>query len=121
MKYFKFILIFFLIYLFFVFPLIGRPLQIDEIFMAAAARVPGSFGNLGPAGHPPFYADILRLAHQVFGIDKSGFRLVGMACFLTDLILIYYLSQEIFKDKKRGILASLIFALHPLAIQVRCF
>jgi hypothetical protein len=85
--------------------------------MAAAARVPGSFANLGPASHPPFYADVLRLVYQVFGIDNSGFRLVGIVCFLIDLILIYYLSQEIFKDRRRGILASLIFVLHPLAIQ----
>jgi len=117
MKYIKFILGFFFIYLFFVFPLIGRPLLIDEITMAAFAKVPWSFANLGPAGHPPFYVDSLRLISQVFGIHNGGFRLIGIICFLLNLILIYQLSQLLSKDRKIGLLACLVFTLHPLAIQ----
>ncbi|MBL7196681.1 MAG: glycosyltransferase family 39 protein [Candidatus Omnitrophica bacterium] len=117
MKYFKFIILFFFIYLFLVFPFVGRPLVVDEVHFARYARVPWSFANLGPGGHPTFYIDILSFLSQVFGVNGSNLRIVGILCFLLNLVLIYKLSQEIFKNKIRGILASLIFALHPMAIQ----
>ncbi len=117
MKQFKFILLFFFIYLYFAFPLLGRPLLIDEISMAEFAQRHWSFANLGPGGHPPLYIDTLRLFSQFFGMHDNGLRIVGVLSFLFILVLIFQISKTIFKEKNTGILACLIFALHPMAIQ----
>jgi len=117
MKYFKYVIIFFFIYLFLAVPFLNRPLVVDEVDFVQFARVPWSFADLGTGAHPPFYIDTLRFLSQVFDVSGANLRIVGIICFLLNLILIYKLSHEIFKDRKRGVLASLIFALHPLAIQ----
>lgn len=117
MKDIRYIFILFIIYLFFAAPLIGRPLVTDEVAMAQAAKVKWSFADLGPGNHPPLYIDILRSFSQFFGLQDNRLRLAGILCFLLNLFLIYHLALELFKDRYVGFLASLIFALHPMAIQ----
>ena len=85
--------------------------------MAEFAKVSWSFADLGPGGHPPFYIDSLRFISQFFGLHDSGLRLIGIICFLLNLIIMYQLSLELFKNKNIGLLACLIFAIHPMAIR----
>ncbi|MDP2939639.1 MAG: glycosyltransferase family 39 protein [Candidatus Omnitrophota bacterium] len=117
MKYFKFILVFFFIYLILVFPHIWKPLVADDIYFANSAKVPLSISDFGPRLHPPLYLHILRFFSQLFGVFDNGLRIIGIICFLLNLILIYKLSQQAFHNERVGFLACLIFALHPMAIQ----
>src|SRR3989338_9087938 len=117
MKAFAFILVLFLVYLFFALPLLGRPLLTDEVAMAQVAKSGSALLSPGPGGHPPLYIDTLRFISQFLGMRDNSLRIIGLLCFIFDLVLIYQLAKIIFKDKNTGILSCLIFALQPMAIQ----
>jgi len=93
----------------------------DDIFIANITQQPlfyahFSFSRL-IAQQSPFLLDIMGGLAHFFGLEGSGLRFFGVFCFLLNLILIFQLSKTIFEDNNIGILACLIFTLHPMAIQ----
>ena len=114
-----FILISISIYLTFALNLIHKPLQADEIYFALDAEQL-YYGKIG-IGHPPLYSDSLRLMVRFLGLRRENLRFFGILCFMATLCLIYLIGKEMTPgDKKRrsvGLLASFIYATHPMAIQ----
>src|SRR3989344_4453504 len=52
----------------------------------------------------------------VFGLNAYSVRLVAVLAGVASIFLIYLISKELFKEKKIGLLASLILALSPWQI-----
>lgn len=71
--------------------------------------------------HPPVYILSLSLFCKMFGLNLVSMRLLGFAAVLLMALLVYFLSQEIFKEKKDrlwlGLLCSLLYLSIPLIIQ----
>lgn len=104
----------FSIYLAFALPSFNRPFVADDTTFAQEAERPP---NLDALWHPPLYCDILRALTNGFKLTRENLRLFGIFCFAVNLVFIYFLSQEISKNWKSGLLACLLFATHPMAIQ----
>lgn len=67
--------------------------------------------------HPPFFYLILGSLTNFFHLGGVQLRLLGIICFIITLLLTYFLTKTVSKDEPVSILAALLFALSPLAIQ----
>ena len=71
--------------------------------------------------HPPLYVHLLAVVFGLAGTGPAQARLVGLGCLLATVLTIYFLSQEVFRDRADrraiGLLAGFLFAVNPLAIQ----
>ncbi len=114
-----FILIFIAIYSAFALASIHKPLQADEIFFALDAEQ-SHYGKIG-IGHPPLYLDSLRLMVKFLGLRRENLRFFAILCFMVTLYLIYLIGKEMTPNHRKGrnigLLASFIYATHPMVIQ----
>lgn len=94
---------------------LDRPLIGDDIVYSAEAQMP-HYGLMG-SWHPPLYQDVLRILVHSAGLKRENLRFFGIFCFLFTLPLIYLLMREVSDDRSKGILACLLYLVHPLAIQ----
>lgn len=92
-----------------------RPLVGDDIPYSAEAQMP-HYGLMG-SWHPPLYQDALRILVRVAGLNRENLRLLGIFCFFLTLRLTYLLVNEVTHNKAKGILACILYLIHPLAIQ----
>jgi hypothetical protein len=71
--------------------------------------------------HPPLYTALGSLATQAFGYTLPAMRLVGGLSFLAVLWLLpmtcLALSADVARARRAGLIAALIWAIHPLALQ----
>lgn len=119
------------IYLIFALGSIKTFLRGDEIDFVLAAKgitltgIPKYSGMLLPnelfSLHPPLYLYLLALVFRLFGVSEVSVRLVGILCALGNIVLVYFIAQELFKERKDfwiiAGLASFMFAINPLVIQ----
>jgi uncharacterized membrane protein len=96
----------------------GESLWFDEAVSYLAARVPLGriLDNTVQSSHPPLYYLLLRgWLRVVPGIDAAA-RLPGMAWDLMLVPALYWLSVELYGDRRRGLFAALLVALSPFRI-----
>lgn len=72
-----------------------------------------SFGDYKPAIYT--YLDIPFVA--IFGLGEMAVRLPNVFLGVGAVVLIYFLVHELLKDRRLGLLAALMLAISPLAIQ----
>ncbi|MDD5238072.1 MAG: glycosyltransferase family 39 protein [Candidatus Omnitrophica bacterium] len=102
-----------------------KPLVADELANRSAAEsvvligAPKSFGlDRLLLGHPPLYLYTVAVFFRIFGIGDIQARLVGLAFFVLNLILVFMLGKSLYpKNKLAAPLALLFFGLSPLVIQ----
>lgn len=101
-------------YLWWVRPLVSRPLMADEVHYAELAMKPRP--AVAPLIlHPPLYPDLLRASEALLGWRLETFRWLGVLCFLAQLGLVYAMAQRL--QSRAGPLAALMWLTHPMAIQ----
>jgi tetratricopeptide (TPR) repeat protein len=65
-----------------------------------------------------YYRPMMHLAYMLdyhlFGLKPFGFHLTNILFHILSTIMVYFLTVELFKDKSFGLLAGLLFALHPI-------
>ena len=109
---------------------ISKPILSDQTYFAWAAHSilkTGSsyfnmegygFGQISGFAHPPLYLYLLVLSSKIFGYNLFGLKIVSIFfAILTSLVLFIYL-KKIYPEKKGiGLIASIIYLLHPFVIQ----
>jgi len=94
------------------------PLLADEIAFSAAAG--GFWHGQVFLTHPPLYAFLLGLADKA-GLAGADLRVIGAACFIANLFLIYAVCRAVAKDKVRagkiGLLAAFLYLINPMALK----
>ncbi len=68
------------------------------------------------------YAPLTGLSYasisNVFGVQSATpFHIFSFILHILNLILVYFLGLKIFKTQNKAILLSLLFSLHPLAVE----
>lgn len=106
----------------------GRPLtrtKADAARFAAADLASGPPADERDTGyalwHPPLYVYLVAAVFGLAGTGAAQARLIGLGCLIATILAIYFLSQEVFRDRADrraiGLLAAFLFAVNPLAIQ----
>jgi hypothetical protein len=71
--------------------------------------------------HPPLYVTTLGLFFRLFNGAPQSAQIVGIICFLLNLILIYFICNELFSQEKRRhfitSLALFLYSLNPMVIK----
>jgi len=105
---------------------IGKPLVADEWGNYSAAESiiltgkPELFGEDKGLllGHPPLYPYIVAFFFKLFGIGSVQARFAGVAFFVLNLILVYFMSRNLYpKNRLAHLIALLFFGLSPLVVQ----
>lgn len=104
---------------------LDKPLVADELANRSAAEsvvltgAPKSFGlDRLLLGHPPLYLYTVAAFFRIFGIGDMQARLVGLAFFILNLVLVFALGKNLYpKNKLATPLALLFFGLSPLVVQ----
>lgn len=65
---------------------------------------------------PPFTYQITALGYRIFGINAFGARFFLQIAVLIQIILVYYLSLELFNKRKTALWAALIYFSFPLVL-----
>lgn len=55
---------------------------------------------------------------KLFGLNAIGVRLPSVIIGILSIVLVYYLTLEIFKDKKVSLFASFVFAIEPWSVHL---
>lgn len=71
--------------------------------------------------HPPLYIHLVAMVFRIVGTGAAQARLIGLGSLLATILATYLLSEAVFHDRADrraiGLLAALLFAVNPLAIQ----
>ncbi|MEW6618450.1 MAG: glycosyltransferase family 39 protein [bacterium] len=120
-----------IIYFFLILPFTNTPFITDElehlllgkgiIFNGVPYYHQGiNFGPY-PHTHPLLHAYIIALFLKLFYGADFSVRLIQIFCFLCNLLLIYLISKEVFKDNDKvfliGGVAIFLFSINPAVIQ----
>lgn len=73
---------------------------------------------LGTPRYRPIGSTFLVLYYQLFGENPFGYHVVSLSIHLISTILIYAIALEICKRKIIAFIASLLFGIHPINIEV---
>lgn len=108
-------------FLFFASASIKKPFVMDELFFVNAAIGEDPEAFITVLTHPPLYTYLVILSFKIFGVSEVSARIVGIMFYLATIILIYFLSLEIFyENKNRHLIAlsgSFIYSINPFVIQ----
>jgi len=64
-------------------------------------------------GYPPLHHVILAICTHLFGLNPVGYHLVDLAFHTLNAVLVYLLATKIARNRAVGLLAGMIFAIHP--------
>jgi len=133
-----------LLYFSLILPQIQKPFVMDEIDFPEAANaintkgVPMYYSGEGDENHlglwhPPLYIYVLALSFRLFGVSEASARLVSVLFSLGTLFLIYYITKEIFYERKDkeyinknclcakcryiSLLSCFLYVINPFVIQ----
>jgi uncharacterized membrane protein len=90
----------------------------DEAFTGNLMRVPwNEFWNTVQADpHPPLYSLVLKAWSFVFGVNDVSLRGFSLIFGVATIVLIYYLTKELFGNKETAALAGFLAAINPFMI-----
>ena len=67
--------------------------------------------------HPPLFHFIVRFLTNFLHLSAVQLRIIGITCFMVDLMLTYLLVRIISRDNLIALLGALLFVSSPMAIQ----
>lgn len=123
-KDYKFLNIPIMVYIFFIALFLrlynlGLPsIWVDEAFSiwVAKSNLCAVIDYVSTDAHPPLYFILLHYWIKLFGATETSTRLLSVIFGMGTLIFIYKLCNEIFRNKKYGIISSFLFAISSFAV-----
>lgn len=90
----------------------------DEAWTALISQqsIPEIIRITGEDFHPPFYYFIVHFWGQLFNYGETTIRLISVFFFLLTPIVVYFLTQSFFKDKRISLTSSLLVLLSPILL-----
>lgn len=71
--------------------------------------------------HTGFYRPVVALSYAIdyhfWGLAPSGFRLINIFFHFLTALLVYFLGVELFGNRRAGLFAAALFALHPVNVE----
>ncbi|MFH1453806.1 MAG: glycosyltransferase family 39 protein [Armatimonadota bacterium] len=98
---------------------LGAPsIWVDEAFCVWAAKfdLPSLLRYVSADAHPPLYFILLHFWIKLFGAGEFAVRLLSVTFGMGTLVLIYSLCNEVFRNKKYGLIASLLYGVSSFSI-----
>lgn len=86
------------------------PPYVDETYWWLASR----HLEAGYFIHPPWFAVEMRFFTAVFGSGRWGVKSVSLFFSTAFLVMAYFLSREIFREKRQAFLTALVLAVWPI-------
>lgn len=73
--------------------------------------------DIPPPYYRPLFTTYLTLNYQLFGLWEPGWHLMNLAVHTLATVLVYYLLRRLSGDQVVGLLAALLFGLHPAHVE----
>src|SRR6266581_2941570 len=65
----------------------------------------------------PIFLLWLKLSYSAFGVSPAGWHLASVALHILATLQVFWLAQRLLKNRSAAIVASLLFAVHPLHVE----
>jgi tetratricopeptide (TPR) repeat protein len=96
------------------------PLQISEnplVRSLSFANIRVIFGSTVAAMYQPLTTLCYAVEYSLWGLSPAGYHAINILFHLVNVTLVFYLAALLFNDRRIGLVAALLFGIHPINVE----